>query len=143
MGTTARVVEYSAALWFAMSTFVEPALRLLVGVEAWQTVPYWVRPNAFELYVPIITANVIVLRYQTVSRRRFWVACFTTRYVSLFCFVLLLIAYGPPGQYSSQQPLIALAFLTGWAVAAWFSHQLIIKNGYRRAYRRFVAYFRV
>lgn len=143
MRTTARVVEYSLALWFATNGVIETALQLSVGMVAWAAVPDWVGPTAFELYIPVIAANIIVLRYPAISRRRFWVICLTTKVVSLFLFVPILLSFPSPGIYPSRHPLQAIAFLGAWIVAAAFSYAFVINDGYRRVFRRLEAGFRV
>lgn len=143
MGTTTRIVEYSLALWFAMNGSIEQFLRLSVGMAAWASVPDWLGPTAFNLYVSVIVANIVVLRYPAVSRRRFWVFCLTTKIASFFLFIPILTTFPPTGIYPSQHLLKAIAFLGAWSVAAALSYVFVTNDGYRRAYRRFEAYFRV
>ncbi|UPM42183.1 hypothetical protein [Halocatena salina] len=146
MGTTARVAEYSIALWFAMNNVIEIFLQRLVGMAAWAAVPYWLGPTAFDLYVPVIVANLVVLRYPSVSRRRFWVFCLTTKLVSGFFIILLSIAFQPTGPTEispRQSPLKAITFLGTWSVVAALSYAFVTNDGYRRVFRRFEAQFRV
>ncbi|RRJ27814.1 hypothetical protein [Halocatena pleomorpha] len=143
MGTTAHIVEYSIALWLAMNNVIEIFLQRLVGMAAWASLPDWLGPTAFNLYVPVIVANLIVLRYPSVSRRRFWVFCLTTKVVSLFLFAPILLSFAPTSISPSQHLPKALAFLGAWFVAAAFSHAFVTNDGYRRAYRRFEAQSRV
>lgn len=143
MGTTARVAEYTLALWLALNNVIRNVLQLSVGMAAWEAVPDWLGPTAFGLYAPVLAANLVVLRYPSVSRRRFWVFCLTTKFVSLFLFVPILIASPPTGIYPSQHPSKAIALLGAWSAAAAFSYVFVTNHGYRRAFRRFEAYFRV
>ncbi len=146
MGTTARVAEYTLALWLALNNVIEIFLQRLVGMAAWAAVPYWVGPTAFDLYVPVLAANLVVLRYPSVSRWRFWVFCLTTKLVSGFFIILLSIAFQPTGPmeiYPRQSPLKAITFLGTWIVAAALSHVFVINDGYQRVFQRLEAGFRV
>jgi hypothetical protein len=61
MRRTFRFIEYSIAVSFAMSRGISSSLRSLLGYSAWSSVPDWLGPTAFSLYVPVVIANVLVL----------------------------------------------------------------------------------
>lgn len=143
MATTARVVEYSLALMLATNGVIETVLQLSLRMAAWVSVPDWLGPTAFELYVPVIAANFVVFRSPPVSRRRFWVVCLTTKVTSLCLFAPIFLASPLTGIYPDQHLLKAIAFLGAWLIAAALSYIFVTNDGYRRAYRRFEAQFRV
>lgn len=129
MASTLRVVEYSVALWLATSNLIELPLYFLIGSPLTNPdfpLPYWLGPTALSFYVPVIVANVIVVRRPDVSRRRLWSFCL----VVFFLFNGLLIPVLFIG--FAADVWMALEVLVLWLVVAGFAYLFVIKGGYER-----------
>lgn len=143
VGTTLRVVEYSIALSFAMSSAISESLRSLLGSAVWTSIPDWLGPTAFSLYVPIVIANVLVLRRSDISRKNVWLFCLTMKFVFLGLFILILAFHPADGLDRSRDLWRAIGILSALLIAAGFASLIVRNNGYRRAYNRFEERFRV
>lgn len=92
--------------------------------------PYWLGPDALSLYVPIIGANVIVLRYPDVSRKNLWVFCLMVWLIFLFLLPIVLFT-------TTEGRGRAVGSVIGWSVAAGFGYVFITKNLFGRFKDRF------
>lgn len=132
MGTTSRVIEYSLALWFAAGNMIELVLQSFLGnpISGTYPLPYWLAPDAIGLYVPIIVANVIVLRYPDVSRKNLWVFCLMVWLMFLFLLPIVFLT-------TTEGRGRAVGGLVAWSVAAGFAYVFITKNVFGRFKDRF------
>lgn len=137
MGTTLRIVEYSIALAFAMSSAIRESLRSLLGSAVWSFFPDWLGPTALSLYVPVVIANVLVLRHPDLSRKNVWLFCLTMKFVFLGLFIPILALDLDSDLWR------AVGILAALLLAAGLTSLIVNNNGYRRAYDRFEERFRV